>query len=333
MALIHEYLVSGLIPEDSKESKKIKIKAPQYKLIRGSLYKKSFYTPWLRCIAPPKTDDVIKEIHEGSCGFNMEPCSMVVRFTKQGYYWPSIYRDIARIIQDYEKCKEQSAVRKRAEIEAIAAGNAWPFKAKPLTTVNARHIERFVWEYVVCRFGVPQITSSKDDKHFKEGRTHGDNKQNREATNSKPTRMGGRFTSSIMDTQNTSKKQPERDTVSLTYSSEAIILTVKSNVAKDDRGRMNEVTKRKESKEVVLIDEAYYQNELHMYDSKTSNHSTYKVGDFVLLLQNNIENPKVWQGSHMIRKVHEEELYKIIDASDHSLIQTAKGTNLRKFYM
>ncbi|GJT59612.1 reverse transcriptase domain-containing protein [Tanacetum coccineum] len=107
--------------------RKIKIKAPQYKLIRVSLYKKSFYTPWLRCIASPKTDDVIKEIHEGSCGFNTEPCSMVVRITKQGYYWPSMHRNVARIIQDCEKCKEQSVVRKRAKIEAIAAGNAWTF--------------------------------------------------------------------------------------------------------------------------------------------------------------------------------------------------------------
>ncbi|GJR11235.1 reverse transcriptase domain-containing protein [Tanacetum coccineum] len=68
MTPIHEYLLSGLLPEDLKESRKSRIKAPQYKLIRGSLYKKSFYTSWLRCIAPPKTDDVIKEIHEGSCG-------------------------------------------------------------------------------------------------------------------------------------------------------------------------------------------------------------------------------------------------------------------------
>ncbi|GJY13461.1 reverse transcriptase domain-containing protein [Tanacetum coccineum] len=73
---------------------------------------------------------------------------------------------------------------------------------------------------------------------------------------------------------------------SLTYGFEAIILTVESNVAKDDRGRTKEVTKIKESKEVALIKEAYYQNELR-------------------------------------REVHEGELYKIIDASDHSLIQTA----------
>ncbi|GKD50562.1 ribonuclease H-like domain-containing protein [Tanacetum coccineum] len=149
MTPIHEYLLSGLLAEDFKESKKVKIKAPQYKLIGGILYKK----------------------------------------------------DIARIIQDCEKSKEQSAVRKRAEIGAIAAENAWPFshwgvsiigplptaprglkflaiaikhsmkwiEAKPLTIVNTRHIERFVCEYVVYRFGVPHIISSKDDKHFKEG--------------------------------------------------------------------------------------------------------------------------------------------------------------------
>ncbi|GJR38508.1 reverse transcriptase domain-containing protein [Tanacetum coccineum] len=127
MTPIHEYLLSGLLPEDPKESKKIRIKAPQYKLIKGSPYKKSFYTSWLRCIAPPKTNDVIKEIHEGSCGFNTDPRSMVVRITKKEYYWPSMHRDVLRIIQDYEKCKEQSVVKKREEIGAITAGNAWPF--------------------------------------------------------------------------------------------------------------------------------------------------------------------------------------------------------------
>ncbi|GJU37482.1 reverse transcriptase domain-containing protein [Tanacetum coccineum] len=81
MTPIQEYLLSGLLLEDPKESRKIRIKAPQYKLIKGSIYKKSFYTPWLHCIAPLKINDVIKEIHEGSCGFNMEPRLMVVRIT------------------------------------------------------------------------------------------------------------------------------------------------------------------------------------------------------------------------------------------------------------
>ncbi|GJW59865.1 hypothetical protein Tco_0109200 [Tanacetum coccineum] len=104
--------------------------------------------------------------------------------------------------------------------------------------------------------------------------------------------------------RNSQKETP----FSLTYVSEAIILTVESNVAKYDRGRMKEVTKRKESKEVASIEEAYYQNEM-------------------------CRNPVGMAGPHMIREVHEGELYMIIDASDHSLIQTTKGTNLHNFYM
>ncbi|GJY19620.1 reverse transcriptase domain-containing protein [Tanacetum coccineum] len=165
---IHEYFLSGLLLEDPKESRKIRIKAHQYNLVKGS------------------------------CDFNAEARSMVVRITKQEYYWPSMHKDVSRVIQDYEKC---NAMKKRAKIRAIAAGNAWPFshwgvnilgplpmalvglkflaiaiehstkwiEAKRLTTVSARHVERFVWEYVVCRFRVPQIILSKDDKHFREG--------------------------------------------------------------------------------------------------------------------------------------------------------------------
>ncbi|GKF70874.1 hypothetical protein Tco_0203931, partial [Tanacetum coccineum] len=99
-------------------------------------------------------------------------------------------------------------------------------------------------------------------------------------------------------------------------------------MSKEGRGREKEVIKRRESKEVASIEKAYYQNELRRYNNKRNNLSNYKVGDFVLLLQNNTENPQGWQGPHMIREVHERELYKIIDTSDHSLIQTAKGTTI-----
>ncbi|GJZ07166.1 hypothetical protein Tco_0540959 [Tanacetum coccineum] len=42
--------------------RKIRVKAPQYKLIRGNLYRRSFFTPWLRCVASLPADDIIKEL-------------------------------------------------------------------------------------------------------------------------------------------------------------------------------------------------------------------------------------------------------------------------------
>nr|GEV43614.1 hypothetical protein [Tanacetum cinerariifolium] len=117
--------------------------------------------------APPKINTAIKEIYEGSYGFNTVPHSMVVMITKQAYYWPSMHKDFARIIQDCEKCKEQSAVRKGEEIKTITARNAWSSSHWGISILGP--LPTAPGEYVVCRLGVPQIISSKDDKHFKEG--------------------------------------------------------------------------------------------------------------------------------------------------------------------
>ncbi|GJT51527.1 reverse transcriptase domain-containing protein [Tanacetum coccineum] len=212
MTPIHEYLVSGLLPEDLKESRKIRVKAPQYKLIRGNLYRRSFYTPWLRCVASPQTDDIVKEVHEGSCGFKAEPRSMVVRITKQGYYWPSMHRDASKVLQDCEKCKEQSAIRKVADNSAIT--------------------DRSIQKDSYGNTTLPR---------------------------------------------NSQKETP----FSLTYGSEAIIPISKNDVAKDDRGRIKEVYKRRGSKEIASIEEAYYRRKLRRNHNKRSSHSIYKIGDFV----------------------------------------------------
>ncbi|GJU37481.1 reverse transcriptase domain-containing protein [Tanacetum coccineum] len=132
---------------------------------------------------------------------------------------------------------------------------------------------RFVWEYVVCRFGVPQIISSKDDTHFKEG-IFIDLCRGLKITQSfspitEHIEIMSRIKKQLARSQQgwvddlpqvlwVHKKLPrnnQKETpFSLTYGSEAIILTVKSIVAKDGRGRMKEVKKRKEIKEVTSIE-------------------------------------------------------------------------------
>ncbi|GJS87745.1 reverse transcriptase domain-containing protein [Tanacetum coccineum] len=126
--------------------------------------------------SPSQADNVIKEIHEGSCGFNTEPHSMVVKVMKQ----------------------EQFVAKKLSKKDAIAVGNTWPFshwgvnilgplltaprsfkflaiavehstkwvEAKPLTTMNEKQAKKFPWEHIVRGFEVPQTISSKDDKQY-----------------------------------------------------------------------------------------------------------------------------------------------------------------------
>nr|GEV43583.1 hypothetical protein [Tanacetum cinerariifolium] len=299
---IHEYLVSGLLLEDPKESRKIRVKAPQYKLIRGNLYRRSFYTLWLQCIASQQTDDIVKEVHEGSCGFKAEPRSMVVRIIKQCYYWPSMHRDAAKVLQDCEKCKEQSAIWKVAEISAITTINLCKgLKVTQSFFLITEHME--IMNHIEKQLAQSQQGGVDD-------------------------------LAQVLWVHRTLPRNSQKETpFSITYSSEAIILIPENDVTKDDRGRIKEVDKRRGNKEIASIKEAYYQRKLHKHHSKRSSHSIYKIRDFILLSQSNTAGTHVWQGPHMISKVYGGGLYKIVDAFDHSLTQIAKSMNFHKFYM
>nr|GEY99043.1 reverse transcriptase domain-containing protein [Tanacetum cinerariifolium] len=93
MTLIIEYLKEGTFPSDRKEARKLRIKARQYELLEGVLYRRSFFTSWLRCVGPLQADYVIREIHEGSCSMHARPRSVVAEAIRLGYYWPTMHQD------------------------------------------------------------------------------------------------------------------------------------------------------------------------------------------------------------------------------------------------
>ncbi|GJX72947.1 reverse transcriptase domain-containing protein [Tanacetum coccineum] len=88
-----KYLKEGTLPDDKKEASKLCIKARQYELWEGAIYRRSFLKPWLLCIGPLQADYVIREIHEGSCSMHAGPRSVVAKAMRLGYYWPTMHRD------------------------------------------------------------------------------------------------------------------------------------------------------------------------------------------------------------------------------------------------
>ncbi|GKB85565.1 reverse transcriptase domain-containing protein [Tanacetum coccineum] len=88
--------------DDRKEARKLCIKARQYELLEGILYRRSFLKPWLRCVRPLQVDYVIQEIHEGSYDMHAGLQSMVAKAMRSGYCWPTMHRDARDMIR---KCK------------------------------------------------------------------------------------------------------------------------------------------------------------------------------------------------------------------------------------
>ncbi|KAJ0442638.1 putative ribonuclease H domain-containing protein [Helianthus annuus] len=62
---ILEYLKDGKLLEEKAQARKLKVKALQYQVHDGQLYRKTFLGPLLKCLTPEEASYVIREIHWG----------------------------------------------------------------------------------------------------------------------------------------------------------------------------------------------------------------------------------------------------------------------------
>ena len=61
---IIKYLKHGELPNDPISAQKVKRQAPHYILIEEKLYKRSHYSPLLKCLTPTKANYAMREVHE-----------------------------------------------------------------------------------------------------------------------------------------------------------------------------------------------------------------------------------------------------------------------------
>nr|GEX54962.1 putative reverse transcriptase domain, ribonuclease H-like domain protein [Tanacetum cinerariifolium] len=176
MTPIVEYLKEGTLPSDRKKERKLRIKARQYELLEGIVYKRSFLTPWLRCVGTLQAEYVIREIHEGSCSMHAGPRSVVAKATWLGYYWPTMHQDARDMIQ---KCNDFQIHRPGINIAGPLKGpgkvkslivamdyfTKW-IEEKAVATITSGQVNKFVWDNIVCRFGLPGEIVSDNGKQF-----------------------------------------------------------------------------------------------------------------------------------------------------------------------
>ena len=86
MEPIWDYLIDGRLPDDPKEASKIRTRSSRFTNHKGSLYKRGFFTPILKCIAGKDVDYVLREVHEGVCRNHIGARALARKVLRQGYY-------------------------------------------------------------------------------------------------------------------------------------------------------------------------------------------------------------------------------------------------------
>jgi hypothetical protein len=103
---ILSYLKDNKLPEDKKEAKMIKRKAPRYWVSNeGLLYRRSFTGPYLLCVHPKKVRDFLFKIHKGIYGSHTGGRSLAHRAISQGYWWPYMQADALKYVRECDKCQ------------------------------------------------------------------------------------------------------------------------------------------------------------------------------------------------------------------------------------
>jgi hypothetical protein len=97
------YLQKEILPSDKKVAIKLKAKAAQFTLINGTLYKRGFMLPLLKCVSQEEGNYILREIHEGVCGNHSRSRMLAHKAIRVGFYWPNMSRDSMQIVKTYDK--------------------------------------------------------------------------------------------------------------------------------------------------------------------------------------------------------------------------------------
>ena len=83
---IWDYLVDGKLPSDPKEVSKLRARSVRFTIQWGTLYKRGFSEPILKCVGKEDANYILREVHKGICGNHIGARTLAGKTLRQGYY-------------------------------------------------------------------------------------------------------------------------------------------------------------------------------------------------------------------------------------------------------
>ncbi|GJS69193.1 reverse transcriptase domain-containing protein [Tanacetum coccineum] len=372
MTPIVEYLRDGILPEDSKDASKLRIKARQYELLQGVLYRRSFLKPWLR---QGHAFWILLANHAPRCaGYDTQVQGLPdtsSRLTLITAPWPFYKWGI-----DIAGPFPEGPGKVKFLIVAMDYFTKW-IEAKAVATISGTQVKKFVWNDIVCRFGLPGEIISDNGKQFS-GDPFKDwceklnivqrfasvkhpqsnrlvERANRSLGEGIKARLGENNKNwleelpHVLWAHRTMIKSSNDDTpFSLTYGTEAVIpaeigmptyrTTAVDVVHNDDELRLN-LDLVEERRERAAIREAQAKLKMKRYYDARVKNVAFRPGDFVYRsndASHAVEGGKLgpkWEGPYEVLDALGDGAYKLRSSDGTVLPRTWNVTNLKKCYL
>jgi hypothetical protein len=195
---IISFLQGNCLSDDEVHNKRMEARTRPYVIIEGELYKHGVCSPLLKCLSRTEGIELMKEIHAGLCGSHIGSIPLLGKVFRQGFYWPKAASDAADLVQKCENCQKCARDQKQPSALTQLIQSTWPLKrwgldllgplppaqgnlryvvlaveyfskwieAKPLATITSAIVQKFFWQNIVCRFGVPKAITVDNGTQF-----------------------------------------------------------------------------------------------------------------------------------------------------------------------
>ncbi|GJW02463.1 reverse transcriptase domain-containing protein [Tanacetum coccineum] len=357
--------MDGTFPVEVKKARAVKRKSWQFSIINGTLYKKKFLGPWLRCVGPLQANYVLREIHEGSFSIHASTRSVMAKALRI-VHKPvprSPQQKLTPIMSSWPFYKwgiviagpfPEGPGKVKFLIVAIDYFMKW-IEAKPVATITGNQIKNFMWDNIVCRFGLLGEIISDNGKQFQDNsfkdwceklciRQH--------FVSVKHPQTNGLVMEElphVLWAHRTMIKSSNGDTsFSLTYGTEAVIPAeigmptlriAEVDLVQNDEALEINLDLLEERRDQATIREAKSKAKMERYYNSKVRSTSFKPGDLVYRNNDAIRaedtgklGPK-WEGPYEVTEALGKGAYKLRDRDGKQLPRTWNISNLKKCYI
>jgi len=167
-------------------------------MIGDDLYKRGYGQPLLKCVTAEQAQYIIKELHEGICGYHSGTRTMTTRILRAGYLWPTMEADCHTFVKKCIPCQKHGNLiyQEQEQLHSILSPRSFakwgmdilgPFspgkgqvkflivaidyftkwiEAKPLAIITTQQVQKFVWKDIICRYGISYTIITDNGRQF-----------------------------------------------------------------------------------------------------------------------------------------------------------------------
>ena len=150
---IWDYLLNGILPSDPKEASKLRARSARFALLRGTLYKRGFSAPLLKCIGKEDANYVLREVHEGIYGNHIGARALADKTLRQEYYWPTMLKDATELVRKCKICQEHAKISHLPVESLTSIISPWPFQQWELDILEPLPIGKGQCKFAIIEVG------------------------------------------------------------------------------------------------------------------------------------------------------------------------------------